>query len=354
GHLLYMKAGTLMAAPFDAASARVTGPPVALVENVMQGMNASNSNDESLAGQFAVSDSGTLVYAAGGVYPMHRTTLKLVDRKGAEQPVPGSVPRMYLNPRFSHDGQKIAVEAKTEANEGTDLWVYDIARGSPTRITSDGGGRPVWSPDDKQILYGRFEKGVANLYIVNADGSGKPERVTTSPVGQAPSSWSRAVNAVALIQRPTPDTFGIYVMPMEGADARTPALFFESKFALLYPEFSPDGRWIAYVSAEAGRNELYVLSYPGAGGKTRVSTEGGWEPIWLANNRELLYRTYTAKDDRLFMSAAIRSTSPLGIEPPRLILSTKSTSYDATTPLRSWDATADGQRFVLPRIEQSH
>src|SRR5262249_30884922 len=245
--LLYMKAGTLMGAPFDLASARVTGPPVALLEDVMQGMNASNSNDETLAGQFVVSESGTLVYATGGVYPMHRTTLVLVDRKGGEQPVPGSIARMYLNPRFSHDGQKIAVEAKTEASEGTDLWVYDIARGSPTRITSDGGGRPVWSPDDNQILYSRFEKGAANLYIVNADGSGKPERVTTSPVstrvGQAPSSWSAGTNAVAFIQRPTPDTFGIFTMPMDGADARKATLFLESKFALLYPEFSPDGHW---------------------------------------------------------------------------------------------------------------
>src|SRR5262245_30796124 len=357
GHLLYMKGGTMMGVPFDAASARVTGTPVALLEDVMQAMNASNSNDETLAGQFAVSESGTLVYATGGVYPMHRTTLVLVDRKGVEQPVPGSIPRMYLNPRFSHDGRKIAVEAKTEANEGTDLWVYDIARGSPTRITSDGGGRPVWSPDDKRILYSRFEQGVGTPYIINADGSGKPERVTTSPVatrvGQAPSSWSHAANAVALIQRPTPDTFGIYVMPMEGADARKPKLFFESKFALLYPEFSPDGRWIAYVSAEAGRNELYVLAYPGAGEKTRVSTEGGWEPIWLANGRELLYRTYTATDERLFMSAAIRSISPLRIDTPQLIL-TGDAGYDATTPLRSWDATADGHRFVLARIEQTH
>jgi len=354
GHLLYMKAGTLMAVPFDAASARVTGPPVALLEGVMQGMNASNSNDETLAGQFAVSDSGTLVYAAGGVYPLHRTTLVLVDRKGGEQAVPGSVPRMYLNPRFSHDGQKIAVEAKTEANEGTDLWVYDITRGSPTRITSDGGGRPVWSPDDKQILYSRFDKGVANLYIANADGSGKPERVTTSPVGQVPASWSRTLNAVALIQRPTPDTFGIFVMPMEGADARKPTLFVESKFALLYPEFSADGRWIAYVSAEAGRNELYVLAYPGAGGKIRVSTAGGWEPIWLANGRELLYRTYTAADEKLFMSAAIRSISPLRIDTPQLVFKKESGSYDATIPLRSWDATADGQRFVVARLENSH
>ena len=353
-HLLYMKAGTLMGVPFDAASARVTGPPVALLEDVMQGMNASNSNDETLAGQFAVSDSGTLVYAAGGVYAMHRTTLVFVDRKGGEQPVAGSVPRMYLNPRFSHDGQKIAVEAKTEVNEGTDIWVYDVARGSPTRVTFDGGGRPVWSPDDRRILYGRFEKGVANLYIVNADGTGKPERLTTSAFGQAPASWSAGTNAVAFIQRPTVDTFGIFTMPMDGPDALKPVLFLESKFALLYPEFSPDGRWVAYVSAESGRNELYVQAYPGGGGKTHVSTAGGWEPIWLRNNRDLLYRTYTAKDERLFVSAAIRSLSPLRIDPPRLIFSTTAAaSYDATTPLRAWDATADGQRFVLARIAES-
>jgi Tol biopolymer transport system component/tRNA A-37 threonylcarbamoyl transferase component Bud32 len=356
GHLLYMKAGTLMAVPFDPRSARVTGAPVALLENVMQGMYAGNSNDETLAGQFAVSDSGTLVYASGGTVPMRPSTLVFVDRNGSVQAVPGSTPRgLYLNPRLSHDGQKIAVESKADVNEGTDVWVYDIARGSPTRVTFDGGNRPVWSPDDKRILYGHFEKGVANLYIVNADGTGKPERLTTNTFGQAPASWSAATNAVAVIQRPTTETFGIFVMPMDGAGPRQPTLFLESKFALLYPEFSPDGHWMAYVSAESGLNELYVQAYPGGGQKTRISTAGGWEPIWIGNGRELLYRTYTPppQNDRLLMSAAVRSLSPLRIDPPRLLLDMKQLQYDATTPLRAWDATADGQRFVMVRVGES-
>src|SRR2546422_572780 len=112
---------------------------------------------------------------------------------------------------------------------------------------------------------------------------------------------------------PTTETFGIFVMSMDGTGARKPTLFLESKFALLYPEFSPDGHWMAYVSAESGLNELYVQAYPGGGEKTRVSTAGGWEPIWIGNGRELLYRTYTPppQNDRLLMSAAVRSLSPL-------------------------------------------
>ena len=245
------------------------------------------------------------------------------------------------------------MDAKTEVNEGTDVWVYDIARGSPTRVTFDGGTRPVWSPDDKRLLYGRYENGVANLYIINADGTGKPERLTTNTFGQAPASWSVGTNAVAIIQRPTTDTFGIFVMPMGGGDARKPSLFLESRFALLYPELSPDGRWMAYVSAESGMNELYVQAYPSGGEKTRISTSGGWEPIWIGSGRELLYRTYTPTNDRLIMSAAIRSLSPLRIDPPRLLLDMKQFQYDATTPLRAWDATADGQRFVMVRVGES-
>jgi len=110
GHLLYMKAGTLMAAPFDARGGRVTGPAVAMLENVMQSINAGNSNENALAGQFAVSDTGTLVYAAGGVFPPRLLTLVMVDRKGIVEPVPGSTPRLYLFPRLSHDGQRVAVE----------------------------------------------------------------------------------------------------------------------------------------------------------------------------------------------------------------------------------------------------
>jgi len=347
GHLLYMKAGTLMAAPFDARGGRVTGPAVAMLENVMQSINAGNSNENALAGQFAVSDTGTLVYAAGGVFPPRLLTLVMVDRKGIVEPVPGSTPRLYLFPRLSHDGQRVAVETSDGERGLTDVWVYDIARGTPTRLTFDGGSRPVWSPDGKRIAYSHIVDGITNLFAINADGSGKPERLLSATVGQSPAAWAIGTNTIAFFQRPTTDTFGIWTLPMSG-DARKASLWLESRFLLSHPDFSPDGRWIVYVSSESGGPEVYVQGIAG-GGKTRVSVNGGIEPVWTANGREILFRSATIEHNPAFLSAAVRSTSPLQLDPPRVMFEAKPTDYDATTPVRAWDATADGQRFIMVR-----
>jgi eukaryotic-like serine/threonine-protein kinase len=353
GHLVYMKNGTLMAARFDANTARITGPEVALLEGVMQSVNAGNSNEEALAGQFDISRTGTLLYAAGGVFPPRLLTPVMVDRRGAAAPIAGSTPRLHLFPRVSHDGAKIVVEARDSGPRGpTDVWVHDIARGTATRLTFDGGSRPVWSPDGTQILYSHFVDGVSNLFVVNADGSGKPERIVTSTIGQSPASWASATNTIAFLQRPTPDTFGIWTLPMSGAGARKPALWLESRFLITHPEFSPDGKSMAYVSTESGGPEVYVQGLAG-GGKTRVSTSGGIEPIWTANGREILFRSVTIDRNPTFMSAAVRSMSPLQIDPPRVMFEAKPTDYDATTPVRAWDAMPDGQHFVLLRVSES-
>jgi hypothetical protein len=129
---------------------------------------------------------------------------------------------------------------------------------------------------------------------------------------------------------------------------RKPTLFLESRFTLWFPEFSPDGRWIAYVSNEVGSPEVYVQPYPGPGQKIRISTTGGSEPIWTANGRELLYRSGTLEHQQFF-SAAIRSVSPFQVDAPRLLFEAQFGEYESTAPTRSWDVSADGQRFLLLR-----
>jgi serine/threonine-protein kinase len=129
-------------------------------------------------------------------------------------------------------------------------------------------------------------------------------------------------------------------------------LFGESPFTLWFPEFSPDGRWIAYVSTEVGSPEVYVRPYPGPGEKIRISTTGGSEPIWTANGRELLYRSGTLEHQQFF-SAAIRSLSPFQADAPRLLFEAKFGEYESTAPTRSWDVSADGQRFLLLRAVPS-
>ena len=349
GHLVYLKTGTLMAVPFDVRSRQVTGAPVALIEGVMQGVNAPNGVDETGAGQFTVSTSGTLLYVTGGIGPIRQSSFVWVDRKGASQPMTAAPAGPYLSPRLSPDGQKVAVHVRRGASRSTDVWVYDVLRGAPTRLTFNGSnGWPIWSPDGKRLAFSATTAGVINLHTINADGSGQPVRLATSDETQFPSSWSSSANAIAFLQRTGSggDSMGIWVLPIDGD--RKPKLFLESRFTLSHPEFSPDGRWIAYVSNESGTPEVYVQAYPGPGEKTRISTNGGTEPIWTANGKELLYRGFTPSGPG-FVSAAIRSLSPFRAEPPRLLFESKPGEYDSTVPVRGWDVSADGQRFLLAR-----
>jgi Tol biopolymer transport system component len=235
-------------------------------------------------------------------------------------------------------------------DRGPDVWVYDVRRGAPTRLTFDGGNNPVWSPDGKRVVYNASGSGANNLFTISADGSGKPERLATSEYGQTPTSWASTANAIAFLQRTQNGSNGIWVLPMAG-DGK-PHLLLESRFNLWHPDLSPDGRLMAYVSNESGTYEVYVQPYPGPGEKTRISTAGGSEPIWTANGRQLLFRSGTLDRQQVF-AAAIRSGSPFQVDAPRLVFEAKAGEYDQTAPGRSWDVSADGQRFLLLRVAAS-
>ena len=344
GHLLYMKAGTLMAVPFDVQAQQITGAPVALVQGVIHGVNTPNSDDETGAGQFAVSASGTLLYAVGGVSPMRKSAPTWVDRSGAAEPLAAVPPGPYLAPQLSPDGQKIAMAVRRDASRNADVWVYDVARGAPTRVTFEGGGFPLWSPDGKRIVYG------SDLQIIDADGTGKPERLVPDGGSQFPSSWASALNMIAYVQKSRDGANGIWVLPMGGEGK--PRVFVESRFDLFHPALSPDGQWMAYVSNESGTPEVYVQPYPGPGERIRISTAWGIDPIWTANGRELLYRSFSF-ENQLFFSVAVRSLSPFRADPPRLVFKARNGEYDATTPDRSWDVSADGLRFLLLRVVET-
>jgi Tol biopolymer transport system component len=222
--------------------------------------------------------------------------------------------------------------------------VYDVERGAPTRLTFDGSGTPIWSPDSKRIVFG-----AGRLFATNADGSGKPEPLTTGDVYQVPGSWVPGSGIVFLQATPQGGS-GIWVLPIDGD--KTPKLFVESRFSLRHPVFSPDGRWIAYVSIESGAQEVYVQPYPGPGEKIRISTAGGAEPIWTSNGREILYRTL-GQNEQQFLSAPIISQPPLRAGAPRLLFKAAPGEYDGTVPARAWDISADGQRFLLLRNRPS-
>ena len=237
-------------------------------------------------------------------------SLAWVDRQGTSQALPAP-PRPYFVPRLSPDGQRVAVSTR----DIRQVWSYDIARGALSPVTVDGQSNyGIFAPDGKRVV---FRSGAAggedNLYWKAADGSGAVERLTTSARSQTPGSWSPDGTTLAFVEEGDSKgffQFDIWVLSI--GDRKTRAVIHTAANEMT-PEFSPDGRWLAYVSNESGRNEVYVQPYPGPGERHLISTNGGEQPAWSGNGRELFYVQGGA-----FGTAAVRRHScPSGSRRPR-------------------------------------
>jgi serine/threonine-protein kinase len=287
GHLIYVRLGTLMAVPFDPVRLAVIGGATGVIDDVMQAANRNLSDMENtLSGQFAVSESGALVYLTGGVVSAAERSLAWVDRLGRSQPL--STPlRSYRRPRLSPDHQRVAVSTE----DRREVWSYDVVRGALSPVTADGqSGYGIFSPDGKRVV---FRSGAAggedNLYWKAADGSGVAERLTTSARSQTPASWSPDGTTLAFVEEG--DSTGFFqfdIRVLSMANRKTSAVI-QTTANEMSPEFSPNGQWLAYVSNQSGRHEVYVQPYPGPGERHLISTNGGGQPAWSWDGRELFY-----------------------------------------------------------------
>jgi eukaryotic-like serine/threonine-protein kinase len=357
GHLVYAQGGSLMAVPFDPQRLAVTGAAVLVVEGVLQ-------SPVSGAAQYGISITGSLVYVAGGVQSA-QSRLVWVSRNGAEQPLAAPA-HTYLTPRLSPDGRRVAV-AITE--QDSQVWLYDLSRQTLTRFTFEGTYNviPVWTPDGKRIAFQSNKEGPNNIYWQLADGSGGLERLFTGEYLQAPTSWSpdgqllafHEVNPatgrdiwVLRMSDPSsgsgqPPSAGSGQVPSPGSgQGRKAQPFLRTRFDEGVPRFSPDGHWLAYISDESGRYEIYVQPYPGPGGKWQISTEGGSEPVWNPNGRELFYRT----GDKM-MAVEIATQPGFAAGTPRMLF--EGPYEPGPFPIVNYDVSSDGQRFLmLKRSEQ--
>ncbi len=337
GHLVFLRQGTLMAVRFDLSKLEVIGQPVALVENVMQAFSGHDYYNTG-AGQFGTSDTGSLIYAAGGIVPDPKNSFVWVDRRGIEQPVTG-LQASFRGPRLSPDGQRIAYEWG-----GGKVWVYDLGTGTNSPLMTGEGEAmfPIWSPDGKRLLFA-WEKSLrTNLYEEPYDESSPMERLTTSQYEQFAGSWSSDGKTVALVQW-LPD-WNLDIALLDVALGRvTP--FLNSQFTEAFPEFSPDGRWIAYTSNESERNEVYVRAFPGPGMKHLVSNEGGIEPLWSRNGKQLFYR----RQDQVW-AVDVQTDGGFATTKPRLLF--EKPGYRSTNPIRSYDLSFDGMRFLMVKMDQ--
>ena len=329
GHLLYAQETSVLAVAFDAARLEVTGGPVPLTDGIFPG-------------QFTVAGDQALAFVPRSTTIAVEGMLAWVDRAGRVTPFPQ--PRaQFETPRLSPDGRRVAV-AVTNEGGGGDIWVYDADRPTRTRLTFEGAsaaGDPVWTPDGRRITYSAATSGGEQLYWVTADGSGKPERLVTSPTVQSPHSWSPDGKVLAIYERKEQGALrDIWVLPMTAE--RKPVPFLVTPFNERSPMFSPDGRWLAYVSDESGRDEVYVRSYAESGQKIPVSTEGGTDPVWSRNGRELFYRN----GDSLLVASVTMGTAFTVGKPEKLFDQQMGLQGNPGTGSLNYDVSPDG-RFVM-------
>jgi serine/threonine-protein kinase len=274
GYLVYASAdGGVLAAPFDQDRLEVVGPAVPLLEGV--------SVASTRSARFAVAGNGTLVYQTGGAGaggPLVR-----VERDGAESVVVDAA-REYNLVRYSPDGSRVAVQLED------DIWIHDVVGGTATRLTVEGSNQsPVWSPDGGRVAFGSQRDGGLGVWWRAVDGSTPAERLVETRFPPHPGGWTPDGRRLVYRQAGEGTARDLWALTLEGDSGAAPYL--ATEFEEAAPVLSPDGRWLAYVSNETGRYEVYVRAFPASGGRIPVSTEGGFEPLWSRDGTELYYRS---------------------------------------------------------------
>jgi serine/threonine-protein kinase len=342
GHLTYMHQGTLFAAPFDVERLELTGPPVPVVESIATTPNNGGA-------QYAFSDNGTLVYVAG-TSATASGPIQWLDSSGKATPL-RPTPSDWSNPSFAPDGRMLAMDIFDGTQ--TDVWTYDWMRDTLSRLTFDGTDdqRPVWSPDSHRIAFAskRGDKVVPNLYWQRADGTGDVQRLSESKLAQSPGTFHPNGKFLAYGEVNSQGDGDILILPIEGDETSgfkpgTPTVFLRTPFNEGSPMFSPDGRWIAYISNESGRNEIYVRPFPGPGGKWQISAEGGDDPTWSRVRPELLFANGNTL--QLWVSSYATAGESFRADKPRL-WSAATFAERPRAPSRDLDLHPDGQRFAV-------
>ena len=328
GYLLFARENTLMAQMFDTSKLELIGDAFPVMENVA----FSGANSYS---HFSVSDNGTLVFWKGSDVGRQ---LAWFDRTGKQIATVGP-PGTYNDIMLSPDGTRAAIQKIDGGN--SDIWIMDLIRGVPLRFTfsPNSEDNPSWSPDGNFLIYTSNMEGKTVFFRKNSSGAGSEERIyeTSSAIDDG-TDWA-ADGKNLLFEDVGDKTLGdIWVLPLDGSAKARPVL--QSEFAEFHGRLSPDAHWIAYASIESGRPEIYVQSFPPAGGKWQVSTGGGAQPRWRHDGKEL----YFMSPDRKIMAVDVKAGTTFEMGTPKPLFQTRVTNF--TSPNR-YDVTADGQRFLV-------
>jgi eukaryotic-like serine/threonine-protein kinase len=324
GHLLYARGGVMMAVAFDPVRLTVTGTPAPILENVLQSSDG--------AAQLSVAGEGSAVYITGGLDSDQRR-LVAVDRTGAATAFAAS-PRRYATPRLAPDDRKLLVMVE---GPNADIWLYDISSGVLSQTTFDASASyPAWTPDGLRATFSSNKGGVPNLFWTDVFQQRPAERLAASDNLRIPGSWSPDGPTLAFVEQKPATGRDIWLLPLDRDRAARP--FIDSPSDESAPRFSPDGRSLAYVSNETGRNEVYVRSVNNPARTRPVSTDGGAEPVWARDGSELFYRA-----GKKMMAASIAGAEMRIAKPHALF---EGEFEKGTIDAANYDVTVD-HRFVM-------
>jgi serine/threonine protein kinase/Tol biopolymer transport system component len=338
GYLLFIRQNTLMAQPFDMGNLRLSGNAVPLAENAVQ-------NFIIFLGMFTVSDNGMLAFEQQGS-SSGNLELLWFDRSGKQLRQTGNS-GVYYAPRISPDGSRLAVSIA--GAEGNSLWVFDLARNLKTRLTfSQTDTEPAWSPDGKTIVFQSGRGSVFHLYHKAADGTGKTTPLLADDGSEYSPVWLADGRYVVFerVAAAPGSHMEIWAMPASGGGKPFPVV--QGQFAASEPAVSPDGKWLAYVSAESNKPEVYVQPFPHGEGKMQVSTDGGHFPLWRHDGKELFYVT---PNDKLMVAEISQRGTSLAVEKVEPLFQVNS----LFGPGWPYDVSADGKEFVVAsqQLEQA-
>jgi len=327
GYVFFVRDGGVQAQKLDLGSYKLTGNVVRVFDDV-------KPQSRIFYAAFAAGRDVVAAQNAGGVSLSHLTWY---DRSG--KIISDSVPPdTYGNLAISRDGKYVVLDKTDESNDNTDVFVEDLARSSFRRLTFDPGidAVPVWSSDGHRVAFTSSRGHNFNIYVKPADGS-QPERqlVPTSGVDAQPLDWSRDGRNLLYIAEPD-----LWVYSL--ADGKS-HLFLEATASLNNAQFSPDGKWVAYASNESGRWEVYVTSFPDARGKWQVSINGGEQPRWRGDGKEIYFLSTDAK----LMAASVDTKNEFESGTPTVLFQTDPRELVATTEVVTYDVSRDGQRFLV-------
>ena len=332
GHLVFMRSGELMAAPFDIEDLSVEGPSVKVLDRVA-------TDSLSAVSQYSFARNGTLIFVEGGDWA--RTIPSWIDRDGRSEPLPQMPPGVYGQLSLSPDASKVTLGV---IHDEDDIYIYDLRRDTFERLTLEGGDTfPVWA-NDRDVIYGstRDDGEHAALFRQTVGGTGAPQPLL-DPVGAGidlgvldhlPTSVSRDGRFLLFVgQHPQR---GLDVMLL-GLESGSPRLLAATEHSEVNGTFSPNGRWVAYLSDKTGRHEVFVRPFPSWDQEWQISSGGGDDARWSPDGSELFYR-----DGARLMSVRYSEEPTFQPESPRLLLTTDFHNVAGM----SFDIAPGGERFL--------